>query len=138
MNPSLRGSEASIVRYLKHVLHNGSFYPLTTFWLLACGIVMATWMDLLSHTHAAVVLGFVALLLLLIADRRDQKEATESFEVQLEAVRELISNSAALASAVATARSDIQDTRSDNQERSMHAQDVSIAQITANTDKDTQ
>ena len=137
MTKFLQGSEAKAVRYLKHVLRNGSFYPLTTFWLVACGIVMATWMDLLSHTHAAVVLGFVALVLLLIADRRDQKEANVSFEAQLEAVRKLVFSSAEMASAVATARSDIQDTRSDNQERSMHAQDVSIAQITANTDKDT-
>ena len=130
MSRFFQGSEASIVRYIRHVLHNGSFYPLTTFWLLACGVIMATWMDLLSHTHAVVAMGFAALILLLIADKRDQREANESFEVQLEAVRDLISRSAALASAVATIRSD-------NQERSMHAQDLSIAHLTdTTTDKD--
>ena len=129
MNRLLQGSEASIVKYLKHVLHNGSFYPLTTFWLVTCALIMSTWMDLLSHTHAVVALGFVALILLVVADKRDQKVANASFEVQLEAVRDLISRSAALASAVATVRSD-------NQERSMHAQDVTLAHLTDNPDKD--
>ena len=122
MTRYLQGSEETAVRYIRHVLKNSSFYPLTTFWLLACGVVMATWMDLLSHTHAVVALAFAALILLLIADRRDQKVANESFEVQLEAVRSLVQDSAAMSAAVATVRSD-------HQEMSMHAQDVSIAHL---------
>ena len=126
MTRLFQGSEAAIVKYIRHVLRNGSFYPLTTFWLATCAMTMATWMRLLSHTHAVVAMGFVALILLLVADKRDQKIANASFEVQLEAVRDLVANSAAMSAAVATLRSD-------HQEASMHAQDVSIARI---NDKD--
>ena len=130
MTRFLSGSEAASVKYLKHVLHNGSFYPITTFFLVTCAVVIATWMGGLNHLHALVVLGFVALILLLIADRRDMKIANASFEVQLEAVRDLVANSAAMSAAVATMRSD-------HQEMSMHAQDVSIAHLTDHTTKDT-
>ena len=127
MTRFLQGSEAAIVRYLRHVLRNGSFYPLTTFWLITCVVTPATWMDMLSHVHAVVIEGFAALVLLYFADRRDQRVANASFEVQLEAVRSLVASSAAMASAVATVRSD-------HQEMSMHAQDVTLAHLTDDKD----
>ena len=126
MNRLLQGSEDSAVRYLRHLLRNGSFYPITTFFLAACVVVWMTWIHLVNHTHGAMILGIVAVILLVISDKRDRRAANASFESQLEAVRKLVFSSAEMASAVATVRND-------HQEASMHAQDISIAQI---TDKD--
>ena len=122
MKRFLEGREDVIVKYIRHVMANGSFYPITSFFLVSCGVIWGLWEHRLNLLHAAVVLGFAGLILLLIADRRDQRRANASFEVQLEAVRALVQSSAAMASAVATVRSD-------HQEASMHAQDVSIANI---------
>ena len=126
MNRLLEGSEAAIVKYLRHVLHNGSFHPLTTFFLITCAVIGFTSMDRLTHIHAVVLEALAAIVLLYFADRRDQKIANATFEKQLEAVRAL----------VVTVSSDATE-RSDNQERSMHAQDISIAHLTDHTDKDT-
>ena len=126
----LEGREATVVLYIRHLMANGSFRPLTTFFFISLGVIWGLWTGNMNLLHASAVLGFSALILLAAAYHRDQKTANRSFEVQLEAVRALVQNSAEMSAAVATSRSD-------NQERSMHAQDVSIAHITTNTDKDT-
>ena len=130
MNKSIADSEAASVKYIKHVLRNGSFYPMTTFFLISCAVIVSLWIHQINYLHALVIMGFSVLILMVITDKRDQRLANASFEVQLEAVRALVMDSAEMSAAVATARSD-------NQERSMHAQDLSIAVISDNTSKDT-
>ena len=129
MNKFIQNTEAAFVRYLRHVLKNGSFHPLTTLLFITAIVTSATSLDRINLIHAVALELFACLVLLYFADRRDQRIANRSFEVQLEAVRALVADSAEMASAVATARSD-------NQERSMHAQDISIAHITTNTEKE--
>lgn len=129
--------EAATVKYLRHVIHNGSFNPLTTGFLISCVVIGLTAMDRLSHVHAIIAELATLIILLYFADRRDQKIANAGFQKQLEAVRALVATSATEASEMATVRSDIQDTRDDIQQMSMHAQDVQIAAITDSTKKDT-
>ena len=120
---SIERIEIATVKYLRHVLKNGSFHPLTTFFLLTCAVIGFTSMDRLSHTHAVALEALAGIVLLYFADRRDQKTANAGFEKQLAAVKAL----------VVTATSEATE-RSDNQERSMHAQDVSIAHLTDEKD----
>ena len=120
--------ETNIVKYLRHVIRNGSFHPMTTLLFITAIVTAATSVSALNLLHAIALELFAMLVLLYFADRRDQRSANASFEVQLEAVRALVQDSAAMSAAVATVRSD-------HQEMSMHAQDVSIAHITDITEK---
>jgi hypothetical protein len=109
---AVQNSDVVFMRYLRHVLKNSSLYPIGTFWLFTVLIVPATMLKWLNHGHAMIFMTFVAMSLLIAADRRDMKAANAALEAQLAEVRTLV-----------VERSDIQDT--------------AIAQINTNTEKDT-
>ena len=111
-----------IIRYLKHVWHSSGLYPLTTFWLITCLVIPATWAHVISHMHAIVFLGFTSLILIVAADKRDTKAASASFAIQLAAVQKLVKDRADTTDANVTDRADIQD--------------IQMAHISDNTDKD--
>ena len=128
MNKFIQNGEEAIVRYMRHFLRNGSFHPMTTLLLITAIVTSAVSLDRFNVVHAVALELFACLVLLYFADRRDQRIANASFKVQLEAVRALVQDSAAMSAAVATVRSD-------HQEMSMHAQDVSLALLTDNSEK---
>lgn len=103
-------------RYVKHVVHNSSLYPLGTFWLAAMVVVPLTFTELLSHAHGAVILSLTALFLLLVTDRRDEHNRTAALRDQVTEVHDLVVD-----------RADSQDAKID------HLTDVADKE----TDKDT-
>ena len=111
-----------VMRYVKHVWHSSGMYPLTTFWLITCLVIPATWAHVMTHLHAIVLLGFAALILIVAADKRDTKAASESFAIQLDAVRKLVDDRADTTDAIVVDRADTQD--------------VQIANINHNTEKE--
>lgn len=53
------------------ILNSPATYPLSTFWVGAMLVLAASSWDLISFAAGAVILGFLALLLILAAFRRD-------------------------------------------------------------------
>lgn len=89
----------TLVRYMRHLLRSSSLYPVWTFWLACVIVVPATGVEWITHGEAVVFLGIVALILVLIADKRDAHQ--EAVEVAAELKKETRAVSAELSGKVA-------------------------------------
>jgi hypothetical protein len=105
----------TLVRYVRHLMRSSSLYPVWTFWLACVIVVPATGAEWITHGEALVFLGIVALILVVIADRRDAHH--EAAEVAADLKKETQAVSAELSGKVAEVHdlvnhaSDVQEAR---------------------------
>lgn len=62
-----------LVRFMRHLAHSSSLYPIGTFWLIACAVVPADFAQWITHTTAVLILTVTAGVLVLAAARRDDR-----------------------------------------------------------------
>jgi hypothetical protein len=105
----------ALVRYTRHLLHTGSLYPVMTFWLVICIAITATWKEWISHGEAIVLLFVTALILIIVADKRDTRHevavVAADLKKETQAVSAELSGKVAEVHELVNHASDLQDAR---------------------------
>lgn len=81
-----------MIRYLRQILRSSSLRPVLTFYLVATAVVPATVAEMFSVLQAIVLLGVWAVLMILVANARDQQTSTAALNAKVDKVTDLVEN----------------------------------------------
>ena len=79
-----------IEKYILQLLHNSALQPVMTFWMACCVVIPLMWAEWLNHWAGVGVLGFVAIMMVVLADRRDSRRESIVLAEKVDVVKNLV------------------------------------------------